>query len=209
MDSPISLQDVANIITFLAPGYFAMQVYYLVYAKRDRDFTRIFVESVIYSLPIVAFTNLMWENVLHQPVVQNLNTEYSCLLIFISLLSGAVATLLRVHWPIKQLAARWGFDSPNQDFVKMQLLRIHAADRHKSPVTVTLKGGFVFSGTVDQLSRYSHDGQNFFSFSNLAWYDEATHTWDERKGNIIVSRDEIQFIETPELRSSHSTNGSK
>jgi hypothetical protein len=206
VDSPISLQDVANIVTFLAPGYFAMQMYALVYAKKERAFSRIFVESIIYSLPIVALTNVIWEQILRQPTAENLNAEYSLLLLLVAIIGGRLAALMRIRWPIKNLAARWGLGSPDEDFVKTQLLRVDALSRYKSSVTVTLKRGSVFSGTVDRISRYAHNGSNYYCFKNLAWFDKEHNKWDERKGNLIVSRAEIEYIETPELQDDQFTS---
>lgn len=200
MDTPISLQDVANIVTLIAPGYFAMQIYEIVNAKRDRDFSRVFVESVIYSLPIVALANIIWEKVLHHKTVASLNTEFAVLLIITAIVSGFVVVFLRNHWPIKKLAQAWGFDSPSEDFIKAQLLRINVRDPELSGITVKLKNGTTFAGTVDRLSRYSYDGPNYFCFANIAWYDEQTGTWQDQGGNLLINRDEVEYIETRKLR---------
>jgi len=76
MDSAIvSLQDVGNIVSFVAPGYFAIQTYSLIYAKRDRNFSKLLIESVVFSLPIVTLTNLLWEKLLQQDPVASLNVS--------------------------------------------------------------------------------------------------------------------------------------
>jgi hypothetical protein len=200
MDSTVvSLQDVANIVTFIAPGYFAMQVYSLTYAKKDRDFSRLLIESVIYSLPIVTLVNIFWEKVLRQHTVSNLNIEYALVILSVAILSGALVTFLRMQWPVRNIAARMGLGSPDEDFVKTQLLRINSKDSKKNSVTVTLKSGVVFSGTTDRLSRYDRDGLKYYYFANLAWFTKDTGTWDEREGGIIVERSEIEYIETPRL----------
>lgn|GEM_PF-1377485 len=197
---PLTLQDIANIISFLAPGYFAMQVYATVYTKRDRVFSRLFVESIIYSLPIVAVANVLWQQVFHQPNVSSINGWYALLLLGLAVVSGAAAAILRRVWPVKQLAMLFGFGSPFEDFVKTQLLRIDAKDPHMNAVTVRLHSGAVFSGTIDRLSRYSQNGPMFYCFGNLAWLNEKTGTWDERDSNLIIARDEIEYIETKKLR---------
>jgi hypothetical protein len=200
MDAAISLQDVANIVTFIAPGYFAIQVYSLIYAKREREFSRLLVESVVYSLPLVFITNFLWENILHRPHVDSLNLKYSALLFAVSLGFGALSTYLRVHWPVNAIAAKLGLGSPDEDFIKTQLLRLKADDPDKNVVTVTLKDGKVFSGTVNRLSRYAHNGPKHYCFANLAWYNQKTKRWEEREGSLIIEREEIQYIETPKLK---------
>jgi hypothetical protein len=195
----VSLQDVANIVTFIAPGYFAMQVYSLTYAKKDRDFSRLLIESVIYSLPIVTLVNIFWEKILQQHSVTSLNITYALVILCIAILSGALVTFLRMKWPIIAIATRMGLGSPDEDFVKTQLLRINAKDAKKNPVTVKLRSGTVFSGTADRLSRYDRDGLKYYYFANLAWFNKADASWDEREGGIIVERSEIEYIETPKL----------
>lgn len=196
----VSLQDVANIVGFVAPGYFAIQVYSLIYAKRDRDFPRLLVESVVFSLPIVALANVVWESILRQPEAANLNGAYAVVLLAVAILCGVLATWLRKRWPLKDLALSFGLGSPNSDFVKTQLERIDVQDPSASSVTVALKNGAIFSGTADQISSYTQDGPLYYSFSNLAWYNSKTSRWQVRAGNIIIERSEIDYIVTPPLR---------
>lgn len=205
MEEFISLQNVANIVTFLAPGYFAMQMYQLMYGRREREFSHTFVESVVYSLPLVALANLVWEKLIHHQVMENLNGEYAILLIALSIVCGTLVGRIRGLVLIQNLLEKvWHVELYRVDFLQKQLLRLDNYDRNKSAITVTLKSGGVFSGTVDQLSRSPHEGQLYCSFTNLAWFNPSTGKWDERKGNLIISRSEIEFIETPELRVSAS-----
>lgn len=199
MNPAVSLQDVANIVTFIAPGYFAIQVYSLIYAKKDRDFSRLLVESIVYSLPLVTFVNIIWQNLIGLAIPSSVNVEYALLLLVVAVLAGGLTTVLRNHWPIQPIASRLGLGSPDDDFIKTQLGRIDNKNPNKNPVTITLKSGAVFSGTIDQLSRYTPDGPVYYYFTYLAWFNEATNGWDERDGGIIVERSEIEYIETPKL----------
>jgi hypothetical protein len=201
MDASLSLQDVANIITFIAPGYFAIQVYALVYAKKERNFSQLLIESVVFSLPIVVLTNVIWEKLLGKPAVTSVDVAYSSLLLLVALASGAVATYLRDHRPVKQMALSLGLGSPDEDFVKTQFSRLNTRDKTKSAVTVTLKSGNVFSGTPAQASHHSHNGLKYYYFTNLAWFNPKTNRWNEREGGLIIERAEIEYIETPKLKS--------
>jgi hypothetical protein len=200
----VSLQDVANIVSFVAPGYFAIQVYSLVYAKRDRDFPKLLIESVIFSLPIVTLSNVIWEKMFGQPAVTSLDINYAVLLLAIAVLSGVGVTLLRKRWPLRDLALLLGLGSPNGDFVKTQLERVDVSEPDTSSVTVSLKNGSIFSGTADRISRYSHDGPLYYCFSNLAWFNSDTNAWEEQGGSIIVERNEIDYIVTPKLKDEES-----
>jgi hypothetical protein len=200
MNDVISLQDVANIVTFIAPGYFAIQIYSLIYAKRPREFSHILIESVVYSLPIVTLANILWEKAFGQSFASSAQVMYALLLLATALLTGAAATVLRTRWPMNKIAERWDLGSPNEDFVKTQFQRINTDHIDESSVTVTLKSGGVFSGTVNRLSRYVTDGPKYYYFDNLAWYNEKNGKWDERDGGIIIEREEIEYIETPPLK---------
>lgn len=192
----LSLQDVGSIITFVAPGYVAIQMYMITYAKRERDFSRLVVESVVLSLPIVTLTNYIWESVLHRHPVQAPTTSYAALLLLIAVVVGVVITYGRTHWPIKWLAAKFGLGSPDEDFVKLQFLRLKPNER---AVTVMLKSGGVFSGVPDRTNRYSHTGLKYYYFSNVMWLNSEDE-WEEREGGIIIERAEIEYIETPKLK---------
>lgn len=192
-------QNVATIVTFVAPGYFVIQIYSLMHAKRDREFSRLLVESVVYSFPIVALSGIVWQTALGR-TPESLEVGYVALLVVVAIVVGIVTGLLRMRWPIKQFARFLRIEEPNSDFLKSQLIRINVAKSNSNALTVQLKSGAAFSGTVDRMTRYTHDGRPmYFSFTNIAWYDETSDKWSERPGNIIVSRDEIEYIETGKL----------
>lgn len=200
MEPIVSLQDVANIVTLIAPGYFALRVYSLAYIEREeREFPRLLIESVVYSLPIVTIVNIMWLYIFRQESTSSLNVGYVSLIILIAFITGLIASFMRTKWPVKQIATKLGLDPPDEDFVKLQLLRVDVTNRNKSAITVQLKSGAVFSGTIDRLSRYNSNGPNYYYFANLAWFNEDTNEWDEREGGIIIERSEIEYIETPKL----------
>lgn len=196
--TPISLQDVANIITFIAPGYFAIQIYAIRYAKKPRDFSHLLIESVVFSLPIVAVADLLWR-ALGQKPTDELSATYALLVLGVAVLAGIIATYVRVHWPVKQLAKLWNLGSPDEDFVRLQFERLDVKNPDKSGVAVTLKSGVVFSGTPSYTNRYTPDGLKYYYFNNLAWFDKKTQKWQEREGGIIVERSEIEYIETRKL----------
>lgn len=202
MEDIVTLQNIASVVTFVAPGYFLLQTYSLIYAKRERDITRLIIESAVYSLPLIAATNFIWEKWLHNAPVTALNTEYSLLLLIFSIAAGLIISFLRVHWPVKQLAGAWGLGMPDEDFVRAQFSRLGSKN---SSVTVTLKSGRVFSGTPMRGSIYSKGSTQRYYFGNLAWA-KADDGWDERTGGLIVAMSEVEYIETPRLKTERSTD---
>ena len=199
MDITVSLDAVANVVTFIAPGYFIIQIYSLIYAKKDREFSRLLIESIVYSLPIVTGANIIWEHIFGQLPVSHLNIGYASLVLIAAVASGATAAYLRTRWPVKNIANALGISAPQEDFVKTQLLRVQKNDSSKSAVTVQLKSGAIFSGTAERFSHYHHGSPSYYFFSNLAWFNEKTRKWDVRSGGVMVRGDEIEYIETSEL----------
>lgn len=195
MDEALTLQNVASIVTFVAPGYFAIQAYSLQYAKHDRDMSRLLIESVVFSLPLVAAVNILWQKGLHHTMAVAPDTGYSLLLLLVSVLAGLLFGFLRVHWPVEQIAAALGLGMPDEDFVRAQFARLPAS----GAVTVTLKSGRIFSGVLEQASVYSRDSVQKFYFKELAWAD-GSGKWDSRPGGLIVDADEIEYMETPRLK---------
>lgn len=199
MPFDITLEAVANIVVFIAPGYFALQVYALINSKRQRNFSLLAVESIVYSLPIVAFSNYIWRTLLNQPPTSALDAGYALLLILIAIMAGALVTFARNRWPARQIAIKLGLGSPNEDFIKTQLQRIDTSDPENNTVIIKLKNDGLFSGTVAQFSRYDINSPMHLYISNLAVFDDKLKSWIERDGGLIVERNEIEYIETPEL----------
>lgn len=194
--TPVSLEDVANVATFIAPGYVLLQIYAIKYSKPQRAFGRLFVESIVCSLLIVAVANVVWEYVLGQAPASALNFGYALLLFAVAGLLGLGLTYLRVHWPIKGIAQSWGFGSPDEDFIKLQFARLKP---EHSGVTVTLRDGTVFAGTPDRMSRHSDNSHQYYYFTHISSYNPSSGKWSARPGGIIVERSDILHIETPEL----------
>jgi hypothetical protein len=197
MDSSVSLGDVANIITFVAPGYFALVVYAHIFTKGPKDFSRLLIESVIFSLPIVTLTHFVWEFILRQQTVQTISVGYAALLIALSVIIGLVAAYTRTHWPVKSLATHFGFGSPDEDFIRAQFARL----RYKNgSVAITLKSGGTFSGTPKRGTIYAQGETQKYYFDNIAWYNLKSGKWEEGTGGLILNLDEVEYIATPPLR---------
>lgn len=197
---PVTLESIANIVVFIAPGYFALRVYALINSKRQRNFSVLAVESIVYSLPIVTLANFIWINLLNQQGASALDAGYALLLIVTAIVAGAIVTFARSRWPTRDIAAKLGLGSPNEDFIKTQLQRIDTGDSENNTVIIKLKNGGLFSGTIDQFSRYDINSPMYLYLSNLAVFDEKLTSWVERDGGLIIERGEVEYIETPDLK---------
>jgi hypothetical protein len=192
MENVITLQDAANIVTYIAPGYLAVQIYAAIYAKHEKDFSRLFIESVVVSFFIVAFVNWLWELFAYETPV-TMSARYMSALLVVAALGGAAFAYLRVRWPLKYLADSAGFNEPSEDFIRSEFVRLKGS----ASVTVTLKNGEIFSGTPKRGSTHIKDTPREYYFNNIAWYDKTKRVWDKRSGGLIIALKDIAYIETP------------
>lgn len=192
MESVITLQDAANIVTYVAPGYVAVQIYAAVYAKSDKDFSKLLIESVVVSFVLVTLANWLW-SALGQKIPVVTNATYAFTLLLMAVLGGVFFAYLRVRWPLKNLADSAGFNPPSEDFIRSEFTQLKGSDS----VTVTLKNGEIFSGTPKRGSTHIRDLPREYYFNNIAWYDKTKNVWDTRPGGLIIALKEIAYIETP------------
>lgn len=195
IESPlgVSLQDIANIVTFIAPGYFAITIYAIKYAKTERNIWKLVIESIVWSLPLIALTNYIWEQVFGKQPVTTLDKEYTVILLTIAVIAGFLAAWLRQKPPINWIVARLGIDSPHEDFIRIHFETLDPQD----PVSVKLKSGAAFSGTPSKGSIYSKDGPRKYCFEYIAWYDDKKEKWEETDDTLMVDFRDIEYIVSP------------
>src|SRR3954464_10735828 len=114
MEAVISVQDIANIITLVAPGYFALKTYSIIYAKPEKDFSQIVLLSAIFSLPIVAAYSLLFG--LHDDVSSDI--RYALGLMAFSVIIGFVCARLRRMKPVRRVLRALRFPAAEEDFLK-------------------------------------------------------------------------------------------
>jgi hypothetical protein len=187
----ITLQDAANIALFVAPGYVAIWTYSAIFAKRDKNFSRLLIESVAISLPLVAIVNWLWW-MFSNHVPASTDIIYVLSLFTFSFMVSAIFAKLRVLPPIRPVMNWIGFGMPDEDFIRSRFTELKKTN---SSVTVTLKSGEVFSGTPSKGSIFSVGSPREYYFNNLAWFDNKEDTWQERDGGLIINLDAVNFIE--------------
>ena len=194
MDFSLTADSIANIVALIAPGYFAIQAYSLVYAKAEKDFSRVLVESIAYGLLIVSIYNFFWHLIFGSGQINTLQVGYFVPLLILAWLLGAGFSFLRDTRPAHWIARQLHFPGPDDDFIRVQFKKLPP----DSLVTVTLKSGEIFSGTPEGLSTMSNKYPQRLYFSNIAWFnkDNKSRKWELRSGSVIVATDDILFIET-------------
>lgn len=188
MEAYVTLQDVANVITFVAPGFVALRTYGIVYAKGEKDFAQLVVLSIICSLPIVAAYNFTFG----LKEVASTTAPYVLGLVMFSSAIGLLSAALRRSRVVRKIASRLRFPEPDEDFVKTQFNKLGQGE----PVTVKLKNGELFSGTPQGGSLYRAGQPRPYFFSNVAWFDAEKEQWDERPGSIIIDLNDVEYIQT-------------
>jgi hypothetical protein len=192
METYLTPEGLSSIIFFLMSGYFAIKTYSLIYSKPERDFSRVLVESAIFSALIVAFYDPAFRYLSSSSGVVRTGFTYIFGLFACAIILGFVTAKVRGSKIGRKIAAKLMLPEVDEDFLKYQFSSL----RDNEPVTITLKNEKIFSGTPQSGSPFRNGGQRHYAFNDIAWYDEKSHQWDERPGSVLVDLCEVQFIET-------------
>lgn len=191
MENFITLQDVANVVLFIIPGYFALKTYSVIYSKKERDFSLTALESIAYSLPIVSIYSILWEFFTdREPVFAS--ARYVIPLLLLSVLIGWVMAQLRRAQLIKTLARRLRLPNADEDFIRAQFSKLGETEF----LTVALKNGDVFSGTPQSGSILRDGTPRQYSFNDVIWYNKDSGEWEQTEGSVIIDLDEVLYFQT-------------
>jgi hypothetical protein len=194
----LSNLTVPNIAIFVVPGYFALQAYSSVHSKADKDFSKLLVESIAFSLPLVGIYNPIFDWIYKHwfgGMPQNItvtDVKYFLPLLLIAPLLGFVWARLRDEKWSKQLASKFGIRGPNNDFIETQFKKL----KSDALTTITLKNGEIFAGVRAGISSYRKDERQKCYFNFVKWYNKDTGSWDTREGSLIFAIDDVEYIET-------------
>jgi hypothetical protein len=191
----LSPDDIGTIVSFVVPGYFAIRAYTLVHTKVERDFSKILIESIAFSLPIVGLYNALWRHFLlsKDKTLYTMSVKYSIPLLVISILIGYGCGLARKKGLISNIAKKLRLPGPNDDFIEVQFNKL----KKNEYVTVTLRNGEIFSGVRAKISTYRKDEPQLCYFNYFSWYNEDESDWEDRQGSLIISMQDVHYIETP------------
>lgn len=192
MEHYITLQDVANIVALIIPGYVAIRAYAFVYSKADKEFPRILIESVVCSLPILAVFNYLWSLLPGKHNDTELSPVYVLTLLLFATIVGLICTRLRKWAVVKHILRPFAVPAPDEDFMRQQFSKLTRGE----VVSVTLQNGDVFSGTPQGGNIHKPGHSRLYYFNNVAWYNKDSGLWEERSGSIIIDLSHVLHIET-------------
>lgn len=188
----ISAQSIATIASFVAPGFFALQVYGRVIPKVDRDFPRVLIESLAYSVLITGSYNGFIAHVFNAKTINATSIKYFLPLLAISILLGYVIGRGIDSKAFKRVAATLKLQGASDDFIDAQFRKVGKNEL----LTVTLKNGEIFKGVRAKISTYQKGEPQMCYFNYFSWYDKNNNEWVRRNGSLIFCLQDVQYIET-------------
>jgi hypothetical protein len=196
MADVLTAEQVGQVLTYIAPGYFARSAYTARFPRPDPPHFNVLLTSIATSLPLVAGAHALAEllNIVAGPT----HVAYVALLLGLSMVVGYCFAALREPQSVRKLLAAAGITSQPEALLTTQVLK-PLTDRY---VTVHFKDGRKLSGVPKAGPVLPNDGINEFYLTYPAWWDEdqeefvetgegeaAVLVWIDSIHNITVSED--------------------
>jgi hypothetical protein len=196
MADALTAEQVGQVLTYIAPGYFARSAYTARFPQPDQPHFNVLVTSVATSLPLVAAAH----GLAGQLDISTSPTHvgYVALLLGLSMVIGYLFAALREPKVVRKMLGAFGITSQPEALLTTQVLK-PLKDRF---VTVDFKDGRKLSGVPKGGPVLPEDGINEFYFTFPAWWDNekeefvdagedeaAVLVWIDSIHNITVSED--------------------
>lgn len=197
MADVLTAEQVGQVLTYIAPGYFARSAYTARFPCPDPPHFNVLVTSVATSLPLVAAANGLAE-LLSIPA-RPTNLGYVALLLGLSMVVGYCFAALREPQWVRQRLAAIGITSQPEALLTTQVLK-PLSDRF---VTVNFKDGRKLSGVPKAGPVLPDDGIKELYLTYPAWWDDERNDFaetDENEAAVLVWIDEIHNITISEDR---------
>jgi len=196
MELSLTPDAIGMIVSFIVPGYLAIRAYTLVHTKVEKDFSKLAVESIAYSLLITGLYNAVWRHWFlrhaQDKTLYTTSVKYALPLLALSILIGYLWGRLRSKKPFNAISKWLNLPTPSDDFLADQFGKL----QNNEYVTVTLNDGKIFRGVRSQISVYRKDEEQMCAFDYIAWYRKDNGTWDSRNGSLVLGVKDIEYIET-------------
>jgi hypothetical protein len=197
MADALTAEQVGQVLTYVAPGYFARSAYTARFPCPDQPHFNVLVTSIATSLPLVAATHGL-AGLLGLPT-RPTHLGYVVLLLGLSMVVGyGIAWLREPQWMRRRLAAI-GITSQPEALLTTQVLKA-LSDRF---VTVNFKDGRKLSGVPKAGPVLPDDGINELYLTYPAWWDEEQEDFvetDEDEAAVLVWIDNVHNITVSENR---------
>jgi len=184
-DIALDATAVAQVITYVAPGYLARLGYRTRYPAPDKPPGEVLIVSVAASLPLVAIANSVLAGT-HKPT----QVGYVAALLAFAFAAGYLLALIRGRPRVKRLLAALDYHLEPDGTIYATLLRPMS---QRGSVLIELKDGRKLWGTPRLGPQYKDDGINELYLT----YPEASadgQTWASVGAGLIVPLSEISTI---------------
>jgi hypothetical protein len=191
MADVVTAQDVAHLVAYVAPGFFARATYAARFGRAEASEFATLVTSVVLSLPIVALAGALADGLGIARDVTELG--YVVLLLGTAIVGGYLVAAIRASNDGRRLlrALRLAYQ-PDSSIYAQTMLSLPAA----APVTVAFKDGRKLSGTPKLGPGLASDGVAELYLTYPAWWDAAAGAWatEGAGGAVIVPLSEVQSV---------------
>jgi hypothetical protein len=182
--------DVANILVYVVPGFFARLGYLARFPQRRQETAYALIVSVAASVPLVAIVNEIAEalGLEANPV----NAVYCVSLVVVGLCAGYLTAVARGWQPIRDVLGRIGIPFQPEATIYERVL---VGTPETLQVTVTFEDGQVVGG-------YPADGPSFVEAGEVremfldqeSWWDYEKCEWSEPGNGVIVNLDQVRAV---------------
>jgi hypothetical protein len=183
-DFVLDAQQVGEVITYVAPGFLAQLGYQARYPAPERSAGRVLIISVVLSLPLVAFADLIHGS--HKPT----RLLYVLALAAGSYALGYLVALARGRKSAKAVLAWAGYRIQPEDTIYAQTLK-HLPPA--APVLVELKDGRRVRGTPRCGPETQDDGVNELYLTHPEG-ERVRDEWYSVGAGVIVPLTEVSTI---------------
>lgn len=188
-DAP-SASDVANIVVFVVPGFFARLGYLARFPQRRQEPAYALIISIAASVPLVALANSVADFLALE--AEPLNAAYGLLLVTLGLVVGYLTAVLRGWSTVRSVLQVIGipFD-PEATVFERTLLGLP----ENAEVTVAFNDGQVVSGYPAVGPGFVEAGEaRELYLTSQRWWNFASEDWTEAGDGVVVNLDQVRTI---------------
>jgi len=187
-DVAVSAEDVGNVLTYVAPGFFAYAVYRSRLEQARPEATQQLVVAIAASVPLVALGNLVADALNIGRSVAD--AGYVLCLLATGVVVGYLLASVRTRDRTRRAFRRLGLmRAPEASVFARTLGPLKGAS-----VTVQLKDKRKVSGSALLWPSTAEDGVGELYLSGPAWWSPKTNDFIEAGQGLILRLDEVQSI---------------
>jgi hypothetical protein len=187
MSDSVTAADVGNVLTYVAPGFFARAAYDAVWPQADRDKFEVLVVSVATSVPLVALAHTLASRLSIVPNVTHLG--YVAFLLALSVLAGYMAAVVRGPRFFRTVAGSLKLNiQPEISGYTATIMKT------KGPVTVVFRDGTKLSGVPAVGPDVTQPGKGELYLVYPMWWSDEEAGWSSAGEGALVNLDDVKAI---------------